>query len=486
LEIYLKKSCVVALRSTDCISELGLLVATLSYAQAKLLLTLSSRSLSFWTIAYVPANAFAYIKEKIFLSNVESTTQVTSLAHPSNRNPTKATGEMELLASSKHGLSILFSRYYSSPMYSGTDFLLKPVFLRGVSGSLHLVLLFVLFISWVCKKLKVGRGEGPKGRFKTTRGLYYKLPLICSLGVSVFSLVLCLLNYFYWYRNGWSDEGLVALLDLAVRALAWGALCVYFRTQLFNSGSPDYPFLLRVWWGFYLFISCYCLVIDIVLHRKHVNVSVQYFVSDIVSVVTGLFFCYLGFFRNNEGEDTLLKEPLLNGDSTASDKAESNKCKGGDTVTPYSNAGIFSILTFSWMGPLIAAGNKKTLDLEDVPQLDPGDSVVRSFPTFRNKLEVECGTYNRMTTLKLVKALISSVWIEILLTALLVVIYALASYVGPFLLTLLFNTSMVEGSSRMRAILSFQCFLLQNLWNASRRGTGSLGCNRPELKSDQY
>jgi hypothetical protein len=45
--------------------------------------------------------------------------------------------------------------------------------------------------------------------------------------------------------------------------------------------------------------------------------------------------------------------------------------RGGDTVTPYSNAGIFSILTFSWIGPLIAVGNKKTLDVEDVPQLDP-------------------------------------------------------------------------------------------------------------------
>jgi ATP-binding cassette subfamily C (CFTR/MRP) protein 2 len=130
---------------------------------------------------------------------------------------------MELLASSKHGVSILFSRYSAS----GADFLLKPILLSGVSGSLHLVLLFVLFISWVCKKFKVGRGEGPKGRFKNNRGLYYKQALICCLGVSVFSLVLCLLNYFYWYRNGWSDEGLVTLLNLALRTLALGCtLCL--------------------------------------------------------------------------------------------------------------------------------------------------------------------------------------------------------------------------------------------------------------------
>ena len=150
--------------------------------------------------------------------------------------------------------------------------------------------------------------EGSKERFKKTRCLYYKQTLICCLGVCVFSFVLCLLNYFYWYRNGWSDEGLVTLLDLALRTLAWDAVCVYFRPQLFNSGRPKYPFLLRVWWGLYLFISCYGLVIDVVFYRKHVNLHVQYLVSDVVSVVTGLFLCYVGFFWKNEGEDAILED----------------------------------------------------------------------------------------------------------------------------------------------------------------------------------
>ena len=57
------------------------------------------------------------------------------------------------------------------------------------------------------------------------------------------------------------------------------------------------------------------------------------------------------------------------------------------------------------MGPLIAVGNKKTLDLEDVPQLDTGDSVSGTFPTFRSKLESDCDTNSRVTTLKLVKAI---------------------------------------------------------------------------------
>ncbi len=151
-----------------------------------------------------------------------------------------------------------------------------------------------------------------------------------------------------------------------------------------------------------------------------------------VSIVTGLFLCYVGLIGKNEGGDDILEEHLLNGDSGASNEARLTK--GGETVTPYSSAGIFSILTFSWIGPLIAVGNKKTLDLEDVPQLDPGDSVVVGFPSFRNKFEAECGTINRVTTMKLVKALITLAWKDILLTGLLVILNTLASYVGPYLI----------------------------------------------------
>ena len=99
---------------------------------------------------------------------------------------------MLLLESTENGLSTLFSNYYSSLMSSGTDFLLKPVLLRGFSGSLHSLLLFGLFVSWVCQRFKMGNREGSKERFKKTRSLYYKQTLIYCLDVSGF-------NFFSFY-----------------------------------------------------------------------------------------------------------------------------------------------------------------------------------------------------------------------------------------------------------------------------------------------
>ncbi|KAI9102353.1 hypothetical protein K1719_023555 [Acacia pycnantha] len=253
---------------------------------------------------------------------------------------------------------------HKSLMDSAASLLQKPIFLHLLSASLHLALLVAFFVSWVWNKIVVGPRDGSKERFRST---LYPSTLFCSLGASAFNLVMFLLCYFYWYRNGWSDEKFVTLLDLAFKTVAWGVICAYLCAGFFNS-------------------------------------------------------------------DNTLQEPLLNNNTDVSNALESNKTKGEETVTPYSNAGIFSILTFTWVGSLIAAGKQKTLDLEDVPQLASCDGVAGVFPPFRNKLEAECGTINRVTTFKLVKSLILSAWKEIFATAILALLNTFASYVGPYLI----------------------------------------------------
>lgn len=91
------------------------------------------------------------------------------------------------------------------------------------------------------------------------------------------------------------------------------------------------------------------------------------------------------------------------------------------------------------MGPQITVGNKKTLGLENAPQLTSSDSVFGVFPTFRNKLEVDCGTISRVTTLKLMKLLFFSSYKEILLSAILESLYTGICYIGPYLLDTFFQ-----------------------------------------------
>ncbi|XP_054796176.1 ABC transporter C family member 3-like isoform X2 [Prosopis cineraria] len=311
-------------------------------------------------------------------------------------------------------------------------FLQNPIFSHLASASLHLALLLVFLVSWAWKKISLGTRDDSKEKLKSTQ---YKRTLFCSLGVSAFNLVLFLLYCLYCYGHDWSDEKLATLLDMALKSVAWGIVGASSHTGFFNSGERRFPIFFKAWCAFYLLISCYCFMLDVILHLKHFSIPLlQYLVSDGVSSFVGVFFCYVVLMVKNESEDILLREPLLNDDTDVRNSPESNKTKGEETVTPYSNAGVFSILSFSWVGPLIAAGRKKTLNLEDVPQLATCDSVVGAFPAFRNKLEDELGTLKRVTTIKLVKSLILSSWEGILATAIVALLNTLTSYVGPYLI----------------------------------------------------
>lgn len=314
----------------------------------------------------------------------------------------------------------------------GGSFLLNPVFLRVFTGSLHLILFLLVFVSWVCRKLRSGDSESRKHNVKHAGPLYYRATLFSCLGLSLFNLVLCFLSHFYWYTNGWSDEKIVTILDLGAKTLAWISLSLFLGTRIMDS-ETKYPLVLRLWWGVNFSMSCYCLVIDVLYYKRQHTLSSLFWASDVVSFVMSVYFCYVGFFGEKRNEGTALHEPLLNG--RASSGVESNKpSRGDETVTPYAKAGIFSLFTFSWMGPLIALGHKKTLDLEDVPQLSPLDTVKGAFPIFNSKLETEGGGSNQVTTFMLVKGLVFTTRKEIALSAVYVLVYTLASYVGPFLI----------------------------------------------------
>ncbi|XP_042484664.1 ABC transporter C family member 3-like [Macadamia integrifolia] len=141
-----------------------------------------------------------------------------------------------------------------------------------------------------------------------------------------------------------------------------------------------------------------------------------------------------------EHEDFHHLEPLLNDSSKRYNSVDvQGSSVGGESITSYANANLLSIITFSWMGPLVALGYKKTLDLEDVPQLSSCDSANVVFSSIRNKIESDGNNGGQISSTKLVKALILLTWKEILWTGLLSIVCTLASYVGPYFIESFFH-----------------------------------------------
>ncbi|KAI0529340.1 hypothetical protein KFK09_001887 [Dendrobium nobile] len=346
---------------------------------------------------------------------------------------------MEFLRFAAHGLRASF------PNPSGA-FFLEPVFLHWFYASCHILLLIALSLLWFCRRSSGGSLN--KDRIENDRFLYYRVTFSTSLTLSLFYFFLCIYDLF-WYGD---DKGifvkqLAIPLDLGVRAITWLVISAYLHLSMLPSSRKKFPALLKIWWGIYLLMSCSSIALDYFYYSKLDIMESYMWVMDLGSFFSALVLNYTGFFgKRVEDGSNHLQESLLNGGvSNPSGELSENDSGPGD-VSLFTNASFLSILTFSWLSPLIAAGNKKTLDLRDIPQLDHRDSVDGVLPIFKSKLE-SCNASScennsggnseqaaHITSFNLAKALILSSWRLVFLTSIYALLYTVASYVGPYLI----------------------------------------------------
>ncbi|KAJ3694201.1 hypothetical protein LUZ60_009681 [Juncus effusus] len=299
---------------------------------------------------------------------------------------------------------------------------------------------FFLFISfvWLLRRCKEG---SPKEKTENQNFSYYKLTLFSSLLLGSFYLILSVFDYLYCRKHEyWSNFGFETELDLGVRAISWFLFTAYLKFEFGRFKEKKFPALIKTWFAIFMLLSLYSLLLHFLSLHNHVKVHIHFWMLDFGSIFTALILTLAGFFGKsvNDGQTDSLQEPLLNGSCNGT--STNGSCNGTNTGTRndaklsslFIDAGFFSILTFSWMGPLLALGKKKTLDLEDVPLLDTRDSINGIFPNFKAKLDTE-SPLDRITTFKLAKVLILNNLSHVILTAVYVLIYTLATYVGPYL-----------------------------------------------------
>uniref|UniRef100_A0A8R7PQD1 ABC transmembrane type-1 domain-containing protein n=1 Tax=Triticum urartu TaxID=4572 RepID=A0A8R7PQD1_TRIUA len=237
-----------------------------------------------------------------------------------------------------------------------------------------------------------------------------------------------------WYLDnsgaGWGAPDAVAdQADAAARAVAWLLLAAYLQLQYRSHGEERFAAPLKLWWALFLLLSVLALAVHAATSLCYgVPVPALPWARDAVEVLAAVALLVAGFSAKTTG-GSASEEPLLNGASES---------RGDDTVDAslFTSAGFLSVLTFSWMGPLLAVGYKKALGLDDVPDLDHADSVAGLLPSFKTNLEAQAGDGSgpKFTAFKLTKALVRTVWWHIAVTALYALIYNLATYVGPYLI----------------------------------------------------
>ncbi|KAI4349330.1 hypothetical protein L6164_009931 [Bauhinia variegata] len=219
----------------------------------------------------------------------------------------------------------------------------------------------------------------------------------------------------------WSVPALPAAQGLAWFVLSFSALHCKFKL------SEKFPFLLRVWWVV-SFVICLCtLFVDgrgfWVEGSKHLRPHV---VANF-AVTPALAFLFFVALRGVTGiqvcRNSDLQEPLL--------LEEEPGCL---KVTPYSDAGLFSLATLSWLNPLLSIGKMRPLELKDIPLLAPKDRSKTNYKVLNSNWE-RLKSENPSKQPSLAWAILKSFWKEAACNAIFVGVNTIVSYVGPYMIS---------------------------------------------------
>lgn len=309
------------------------------------------------------------------------------------------------------------------------DLFKEPLLIfHGISALSHLCFLLGLSVVWYFGHFMSSRGS--ERQLEASGFLFYRLSIFTSMSLGLFNLPLSVLIYL-WYQHDYKFFTIEA--GLTIRSIAWFAATAYLLFQFGISNEERFPTFLRIWWGLFLPMSCSCLVVDILYMKRHESTRAYQLVFDSSSIIAGLILNYSGFFGKRVRR-TNHEEPLLDGSNR--NRSSNEIGSGHSTNSQFENASILSILSFSWISPLLSVGHKKTLELKDVPRLASNDSVHTVFPIFKSILQsyVRDTPHCRITSFMLVKALILTVWAKLLLVIFYALLSSVASFVGPYLL----------------------------------------------------
>ncbi|KAJ6821530.1 ABC transporter C family member 5-like [Iris pallida] len=304
------------------------------------------------------------------------------------------------------------------------SFLLLPL-PEKLSVAAHSSFLLLSLLSAAAKRASPDPARGAEVLLRPR----FKIAFTCSLSV----VLVQLLALGYETVNLLRLDVAANLSDYSVlyfpfaEALSYAVLFLWVLRCKFKA-LGRFPLLVRLWW---VVSFCLCAVIaysdtEGLLVGRLSGLSSR-MIANYASIVplAVLSVVSLAGVTGIELEEGGLRERLI------SDEEEEAGCL---KVTPYSDAGLFSLATLSWLNPLLSIGVRRPLELSDIPLLAPKDRAKTCYKILNSNWE-RLKAENPGSQPSLAVAIFRSFWKEAALNALFAGLNTLVSYVGPYLIS---------------------------------------------------
>ncbi|PSS10083.1 ABC transporter C family member 9 like [Actinidia chinensis var. chinensis] len=314
---------------------------------------------------------------------------------------------------------------------SGWPQLNAPCFWDNVSILLQLGFLGILLLHFVwktvdsfckCREKVTGVDKYPIG---VKFGLPYKVSIACSILLMGTHILMLLIMQ---NRSGAHCKSTVRILSSEIMQVIMWAITLVALYMVSNKKYLKFPWILRAWWAcsFLLFLGSTIVDVHFMI-TNHTNVKVHDF-ADLIGLLMSA--CLFGIsIRGKTGIVFNIPngtaDPLLNG------KAE--KHVESKRTSPYGKATLFQLITFSWLNPLFAVGINKTLDQDEVPDVDIGDSARFLSRCFGESLK-HVEERDQTTSPSINRAMYVFIRKKAAINAFFAASSAGASYVGPYLI----------------------------------------------------
>ncbi|GMJ08207.1 ATP-binding cassette C3, MULTIDRUG RESISTANCE PROTEIN 3, multidrug resistance-associated protein 3 [Hibiscus trionum] len=282
-------------------------------------------------------------------------------------------------------------------------------------------------------------------------------------GVTVVSNIIIFILHLGFGLYSYWNHGVVPTKSVS-SAITWflaSLVTIYSKNKAFRGPKTCPPLVLILWWVFSCIFVSFSVAVYVIRRLGFGELPYSLPEADVVDIASFpllLFLCCC--FPLAVGKSSELECPLL-----LPKEDESPSRDDGN----FSNASIWSQLTFQWLNPLFEKGRIEKLELHHIPTVPESETAENASLSLEESLRKQ-----KMQVTSLPKAITGTVWKSLAVNAVFAGLNTIASYVGPFLISSFVNflTQKNDGSSyQYGLVLAFIFFfsktaesLTQRLW----------------------
>ncbi|XP_074291620.1 ABC transporter C family member 10-like [Silene latifolia] len=320
------------------------------------------------------------------------------------------------------------------------------------------LLLILIIVNMICK-------TSSKNALYRPYSTLLKCSVVVNGGLGLIYVGLGIWNLVEKMRNDHSVLPVHWWILYVVQGGTW--MLVGLATSFQGVNFAKGPFRLLSVFAF-LFACIFCILALISAVTNH-EVTVKVALDILTFIGASLFLlCTYKGCRNEESRETSIGNTLytpLHGEGNEKSEIESDA-----QVTPFAGAGFFSMMSFWWLNSMMTLGKKKTLEVEDIPELRDVDRAESCYLQFLDKISKQKEDDQSSSESSILWAIVACNLSDILLSGFFALLKILAISAGPLFLNAFIEVA--EGKEAFRyegCLLAFALLVSKIVESLSQR-----------------